>query len=218
MQRIPEPELMDDPAQAQAYASADFSAPHDAFVAHFAARFPNFSTGRVLDLGCGAADITLRFARAFPEARMVGVDGAEAMLVLARAAVTRAGCAERIALWHRRLPDAALETQFDAVLSNSLLHHLHNPSVLWQTLKQAAKPRAPVCVMDLLRPASIEEAAQLTTHYAADAPEVLRRDFFNSLCAAYRADEVRAQLREADLAHLQIETVSDRHLLIWGFR
>ncbi len=218
MQRIPEPELMDDPAQAQAYASADFSAPHDAFVAHFAARFPNFSTGRVLDLGCGAADITLRFARAFPEARMVGVDGAEAMLVLARAAVTRAGCAERIALWHRRLPDAALEIQFDAVLSNSLLHHLRDPSVLWQTLKQAAKPRAPVCVMDLLRPASIEEAAQLTAHYAADAPEVLRRDFFNSLCAAYRADEVRAQLREADLAHLQIETVSDRHLLIWGFR
>ncbi len=218
MQRIPEPELMDDPAQAQAYASADFSVPHDAFVAHFAVRFPDFSTGRVLDLGCGAADITLRFARAFPEARMVGVDGAEAMLVLARAAVTRAGCAERIVLWHRRLPDAALETQFDAVLSNSLLHHLRDPSVLWQTLKQAAKPRAPVCVMDLLRPASIEEAAQLTAHYAADAPEVLRRDFFNSLCAAYRADEVRAQLREADLAHLQIETVSDRHLLIWGFR
>lgn len=218
MQRIPEPELMDDPAQAQAYASADFSAPHDAFVAHFAARFPDFSTGRVLDLGCGAADITLRFARAFPEARMVGVDGAEAMLVLARAAVTRAGCAERIVLWHRRLPDAALETQFDAVLSNSLLHHLRDPSVLWQTLKQAAKPRAPVCVMDLLRPASIEEAAQLTARHAADAPEVLRRDFFNSLCAAYRADEVRAQLREAGLAHLQIETVSDRHLLIWGFR
>ena len=218
MQRIPEPELMDDPAQAQAYASADFSVPHDAFVAHFAVRFPDFSTGRVLDLGCGAADITLRFARAFPEARMVGVDGAEAMLVLARAAVTRAGCAERIVLWHRRLPDAALETQFDAVLSNSLLHHLRDPSVLWQTLKQAAKPRAPVCVMDLLRPASIEEAAQLTARHAADAPEVLRRDFFNSLCAAYRADEVRAQLREAGLAHLQIETVSDRHLLIWGFR
>jgi len=218
MQRIPEPELMDDPAQAQAYANADFSAPHDAFVAHFATRFPDFSTGRVLDLGCGAADITLRFARAFPEVRMVGVDGAEAMLVLARAAVTRAGCAERIALWHRRLPDAALEARaFDALLSNSLLHHLRDPSALWQALKQTAKPRAPVCVMDLLRPTSLEEAAQLAAHYAAGAPEVLRRDFFNSLCAAYRVDEVRAQLQQAGLAHLQIETVSDRHLLIWGF-
>jgi hypothetical protein len=53
MQHIPEPELMTDPAQAQAYAEADFSAPHDAFVAHFAARFPDFKTGSVLDLGWG---------------------------------------------------------------------------------------------------------------------------------------------------------------------
>ena len=72
MQRIPEPELMTDPAQAQAYAETDFSAPHDAFIAHFAARFPDFKTGRVLDLGCGAADVTLRFARAYPDAEIVG--------------------------------------------------------------------------------------------------------------------------------------------------
>ena len=218
MQRIPEPELMDDPAQAQAYAGADFSAPHDAFVAHFAARFPGFANGRVLDLGCGAADVVLRFARAYPAAHIVGVDGADAMLDLARAAVARAGCMERIVLWRMRLPDAALAAQaFDAVLSNSLLHHLHDPLVLWQSLKQAAKPGAALCVMDLSRPATLDEVMQLTARYASDAPELLRRDFFNSLCAAYRADEVSAQLRQTGLAHLQIENVSDRHLLIWGF-
>jgi trans-aconitate methyltransferase len=98
MQRTPEPDLMADPVQTQAYARADFSVPHNAFVAHFAARFPDFSRGRVLDLGCGAADVTLRFARAFPAVHIVGVDGAAAMLPLACAAVTRAGCAERITL------------------------------------------------------------------------------------------------------------------------
>ena len=39
MERIPEPELMDDPEQARAYASADFSEPHQAFVERFTQRF-----------------------------------------------------------------------------------------------------------------------------------------------------------------------------------
>ena len=218
MQRTPEPDLMDDPLQAQAYARADFSVPHNAFVAHFAARFPDFSQGRVLDLGCGAADVTVRFAHAFPAVQMVGVDGAAAMLQHARAAVIRAGCAERITLRHLRLPDTGQEMQaFDAILSNSLLHHLHNPLVLWQSIKQAANPGAPVCVMDLMRPASRSDAVQLVTQHAADAPEILQRDFFNSLLAAYREDEVRAQLQQCGFAHWQVESVSDRHLLIWGF-
>ncbi|MEK6663558.1 MAG: class I SAM-dependent methyltransferase [Pseudomonadota bacterium] len=217
MQRIPEPELMTDPAQAQAYAEADFSAPHDAFVAHFAAHFPDFKTGRVLDLGCGAADVTLRFARAYPDAEIVGVDGAEAMLALGREAITRAGCADRVALRCTCLPDASVEHQaFDAIISNSLLHHLSAPAVLWQAIQHAAKPGAPVCVMDLLRPDTREEATRLLALHAADAPEILRRDFFNSLLAAYEIEEVRAQLRAAVLPQLQVKPVSDRHMLIFG--
>ena len=217
MQRIPEPELMSDPAQAQAYVEADFSAPHDAFVAHFAACFPDFKAGRVLDLGCGAADVTLRFARAYPDTEIVGVDGAEAMLSLGRAAIARADCANRITLHRAYLPDANLEYQtFDAIISNSLLHHLAAPSVLWHAIKQAAKPNARVCVMDLLRPSTREAATRLREMYAASAPEILRRDFFNSLLAAYEIEEVCAQLHAAQLAQLQVEGVSDRHMLIFG--
>ena len=217
MQRIPESELMTDPAQAQAYAKADFSEPHDAFVAHFAARFPDFKSGRVLDLGCGAADVTLRFARAYPDTEIVGVDGAEAMLGLGRAAITRADCVDRIALRCAYLPAANLEDQaFDAIISNSLLHHLAAPSVLWHAIKQAAKPNAQVCIMDLLRPPSREAATRLLEMYAANAPEILRRDFFNSLLAAYEIGEVRAQLHAAQLAQFRVEAVSDRHMLIYG--
>ncbi|MBS4096455.1 MAG: class I SAM-dependent methyltransferase [Sulfuricella sp.] len=219
LSRTPEPDLMDDAAQAQAYADADFSAPHDAFVGHFRRLFPAFATGRVLDLGCGPADITLRFARALPQASFVGIDGAPAMLELGRQAAIRNGLDDRIALEQHYLPDPDLPSQaWDAVVSNSLLHHLNDPSVLWDTVAQVAKPGAPLAVMDLLRPASLDEAAELTTRYADDAPEVLRRDFYNSLLAAYRPDEVRAQLASAGLAHLNIAAVSDRHLLIWGTR
>ncbi|MGH7869701.1 MAG: class I SAM-dependent methyltransferase, partial [Candidatus Dormibacteraceae bacterium] len=65
--RIPESELMDEAAQARAYSEADFSKVHDAFVAHIAAHFGHLN-GKVLDLGCGPADPTVRLAAANPDA------------------------------------------------------------------------------------------------------------------------------------------------------
>ena len=217
MERIPEPDLMDDPEQAEAYARADFSEPHDAFVAHFRRLFREFTEGRVLDLGCGAADIGIRFCRAYPDAILTGVDGAAAMLQRGHAAIRAAGLAGRLTLMQSYLPDESLAIfQFDALISNSLLHHLDDPAVLWETVRQTAKPGASVLVMDLMRPASFGEAGMLTERYTADAPPVLRRDFHNSLLAAYRPEEVRAQLHAANLFGFRVEPVSDRHLLIWG--
>ena len=104
----------------------------------------------------------------------------------------------------------------DAVISNSLLHHLAEPATLWRALAQAARPGAPVLIMDLLRPASREAALPLVRLHAGDAPPVLARDFMNSLLAAYRPDEVRRQLRATGLMHLEVEVVSDRHWLVSG--
>ena len=104
MDRIPEPDLMNDAAQAQAYALADFSEPHNQFVGQFRRCFPRSRPTRVLDLGCGTADVTLRFARAYSECCMVGIDGAPAMLRHARGAVAGAGMDGRIQLMCVRLP------------------------------------------------------------------------------------------------------------------
>jgi cyclopropane fatty-acyl-phospholipid synthase-like methyltransferase len=215
LERIPEPELMDDLEQARAYAGADFSEPHEAFVRHFRERFPGHVPRRVLDLGCGAADVTIRFARAYPEAAITGVDGARAMLDLARAAVERSGMQPRIHLALARLPQAALAERFDTVISNSLLHHLADPVALWEAVERHAQRGAAVFVMDLARPASREEAERLVEEHAAGEPDILRRDFFNSLLAAYRPEEIAAQLARAGL-DLHIETVSDRHVAVFG--
>jgi hypothetical protein len=51
---------------------------------------------------------------------------------------------------------------------------------------------------------------------AGGEPEILQRDFFYSLCAAYTPDEVRAQLASAGLAHFAFESVSDRHWIAYG--
>jgi hypothetical protein len=48
-------------------------------------------------------------------------------------------------------------------------------------VREAARPGALVLIMDLMRPPSAVWAESLVATYAADAPEVLRRDFRNSL-------------------------------------
>ncbi|MBM4281932.1 MAG: hypothetical protein FJ137_14630, partial [Deltaproteobacteria bacterium] len=61
--RIPEPELMDEATQAQAYADADFAAPHERFVDLFVASWPAARgpvQGVALDVGCGPADVVVR--------------------------------------------------------------------------------------------------------------------------------------------------------------
>jgi SAM-dependent methyltransferase len=215
--RIPEPELMDTAEQARAYAAADFTEPHEAFVARFRERFPGFVAGRVLDLGCGAADVTVRFARSYPDVRVVGVDGAPAMLDEGARLVERAGLGARITLELLRLPDPALSgATYDAVISNSLLHHLADPAVLWSSIEAAARPRAPVFVMDLRRPVSTDAAQQLVDAYAADESPMLREDFYRSLCAAYTPDEVRSQLDGAGLARFRVDPIGDRHLVAYG--
>ena len=70
--------------------------------------------------------------------------------------------------------------------------------------------------MDLLRPSSQAEAHALVDQYAAEEPDILRADFFNSLLAAYRPTEVQSQLQLQGLSHLNLELVSDRHFIVWG--
>ncbi len=218
MERIPEPELMAEDEQARAYALADFAEPHNRFIELFRESFPDETiTGRVLDLGCGPADVTLRFARAFPDCCIDGVDGAERMLHYGRIAVAQARLETRVRLIHGYLPGVALPcARYNAVISNSLLHHLRDPMVLWDTIKAYARPGAPVFIMDLMRPESRAQAQALVDQYAANEPEVLRHDFFNSLLAAYRIDELAGQLAHAGLTHFTVHAASDRHLTISG--
>ncbi len=216
IERTPEPDLMNDIAQAEAYAETDFSEPHNAFVALFADRFPDFRGGSVLDLGCGTADVIIRFARAYPSSYITGIDGAAAMLDIGQRDIELAGLSDRIVLNKCILPDNELSgSRYNSVISNSLLHHLKDPFVMWDMIKNWAKENAPVFVMDLMRPDSKETAEQLVQQHAEGAPNILREDFYNSLLAAYTVDEVRKQLSKTGLA-LSVEAVSDRHLIIWG--
>jgi 2-polyprenyl-3-methyl-5-hydroxy-6-metoxy-1,4-benzoquinol methylase len=218
MDRIPEPELMNDAAQASAYALADFSSAHNLFVEKFKEKFPGFIFNDiVLELGCGPCDITRRFAKAYPDAGFHAIDGAAEMLKHAQVLNDKAGLTQRIKLIQDIIPNAKLPQPFyHLIISNSLLHHCHDPFSLWDSIKQHAKPYAHVFVMDLIRPVDEATVDFLVNEYAANEPEILKQDFKNSLRAAFSLKEVREQLIEMKLNQLQVEEVSDRHMIIYG--
>jgi 2-polyprenyl-3-methyl-5-hydroxy-6-metoxy-1,4-benzoquinol methylase len=123
----------------------------------------------------------------------------------------------RISLENHYLPDPSLEKQqFDAVICNSLLHHMADPVVLWRTAAKCVRPGAPVMLIDLLRPADHDTAVRLVNENAKDAPPVLQRDFLASLHAAYSLEEVRQQLDKAGLQQFRVDQVDEFHLVGWG--
>jgi len=219
MQRVLEPELMDDSSQAAAYANADFEAAHSAIMEQFKRVFPHIETlHTVLDLGCGAADIAIRFARMYPTAKIDAVDGAQNMLKQAQIFIERESLQDQISLHHKRLPNCELANKnFDAIMSNSLLHHLHEPQHLWSTIRKYAIAETAIFICDLFRPESTQQANHLVEQYASSEPDILRRDFYNSLLAAFIPNEVHDQLSVAGLHGLHIEPISDRHMLIYGY-
>lgn len=216
VERIAEPELMDDSEQAAAYAAADFADVNHGFVERFCAMFPDFREGRVLDLGCGPADIPVRLVSALPSVQIAAVDGARAMLQVARRHVgaTHSGRVFLIAARVPTLPFAG--ASFDACISNSLFHHLNDPLACWAEIRRICRAGAPLLVMDLFRPRTRRDARTIVERAASRESAVLQRDFYNSLLAAFSLEEVRAQLGVAGLRHLSSEIVSERHWLTGG--
>jgi len=215
MDRILEPEIMDGEAEAEAYARADFSDSNEAFVRDVIARFPD-CLGRVVDLGCGPGDIALRLCRAEAAARVTGVDGSPAMLAIARQALHASGLEDRVGFIEGRLPGVGLpDGSFDLVLCKDMLHHLPDGQVLWREIRRLGRPGAAVCVMDLSRPATPALARDIVERVSGAEHPLLKTDFYNSLCAAFTAEEVRSQLVTAGLP-LTVSQLTERHLCVRG--
>jgi hypothetical protein len=73
-----------------------------------------------------------------------------------------------------------------------------------------------VVIHDLRRPSNDAALDELVERYAAEAPPILRRDYSQSLRAAFTLEEVREQLALAGLSELQLAERQDRYLVVWG--
>ena len=211
IERVPEVECMDTPEEAVQYDLMDHTEVNRAFVDRLL-EIGGGGEGRVLDVGTGPAHIPIELCRRNGFVRVTAVDAAKAMLDRATARIREAGFEGRIRLVladGKRLPfpDGA----FDAVMSNSIVHHLADPRAFFREVKRLVKPRGVVFLRDLFRPESEERLADLVARHAAGATPEQKNLFAASLRAAFTVDEAAAMLGESGLGELRVFSSSDRH-------
>ena len=211
LDRILEPEVMDDADGASDYDGMDHSAVNRKFAADFLSVHPG-DTGLTLDVGTGTAQIPVELCRQSLSVRIVAVDLADEMLKLARLNADRSGFADRIRIEKanaRRL--AYPDGHFSAVVSNSIVHHIPEPAECFAEMVRVCASGGRLFVRDLVRPASDERLRELVEMYAGGENDQSRRMFADSLHAALTLDEVRAIVVRLGFAADAVSLTSDRH-------
>ncbi len=210
LQRELEPELMEDADESQAYDEMDHSAVNQKFVEELLALGPIH--GDVLDLGTGPARIPIELCRRCADCRVMASDAATSMLDIAKANIDSASLLDRIQLHHGDSKALEFEDEmFDAVISNSLLHHLPDPQVAVFEMLRVLRSGGRIFVRDLLRPDSREEVELLVAAHTADEPPESQQLFRQSLHAALTLDEIRQFVDQSQLSTSSVEATSDRH-------
>ncbi|MCU1677226.1 MAG: class SAM-dependent methyltransferase [Frankiales bacterium] len=94
---------------------------------------------RVLDTACGAGAGLLRLAATYPNVSLVGVDGDEHSLELARQRLDAAGVGDRVELVHSPLETMSFDGQFDVVINNISMHECRDRDAVTANVRDALK-------------------------------------------------------------------------------
>lgn len=208
--RVLEAEVMDTPEEARDYDAMDHRAVNALFVEDFLHHWNGRSP--VLDVGTGTAQIPIELARRCQQVRIVAVDLAEQMLLLARHNVAQAqfqGCIRLERVDAKNMPYA--DNTFAAVMSNSIIHHLPHPERGFAEMHRVCQREGLLFVRDLLRPPSGAALQELVDLHAAGANAHQRAMFAASLHAALTVEEVRACVKALGYPPETVQQTSDRH-------
>jgi ubiquinone/menaquinone biosynthesis C-methylase UbiE len=203
--RVPEPEVMDDSTEVQAYASAAAQAYLDAiddtFVEHAIRLLAGKERGRALDIGTGPGQIVIKLARRLLLWKFIGVDRSQAMIAQANANMaatggTLAGRVDFQVADGNGLPFP--DHSFDFVMCNSVLHHLAEPRNLLSEMARLAKSGGAILLRDLRRPGRFAYPLHVWRHGHNYSGEMLRL-YRASVRSAYTVEELQNMLDSSPL-------------------
>jgi len=215
--RVPEPEVMEDSAEVESYASATAQAFLDAldntFVEHAVRLVQGRERGRALDIGSGPGQIVLKLARRLTRWKFIGVDRSETMIAQARQSLAATGeVAGRVEFQSadgNRLPFP--DATFDLVLCNSVLHHFEEPRNLLAEMARVAKPGAAILLRDLRRPGRLRYPLHVCWH-GRHYSGAMRRLFRDSVRASYTLAELRQMVEYSALRGVRVFKRGSSHI------
>ncbi len=161
---------------------------------------------RVLDLGCGTAQLLCMLANLCPAIEFVGLDLSKEMLTQARQNQKKVESANLKKLTNLQFIEGSMldieksNRKFDAVISNFAIHHLPSASdleILLREVRSVLKPEGAVYISDFLRPKSTETVELLADYSYTGHDSILKDDYRYSLLASFaERDFAEALARE----------------------
>ncbi|WP_169976730.1 class I SAM-dependent methyltransferase [Tautonia rosea] len=216
--RVLEPEVMDTPEEAHDYDAMDHAEVNARFVSDLITYHGRSPSGEWLDVGTGTALIPITLCQRVESCRIVGTDLAEQMILLGLQNVIAAGLSHRIRL--DRVDAKAMpypDQSFEAVLSNSIVHHIPDPLAVLAEMARLVAPGGTLFVRDLTRPNSQNELDRFVQLYVGQEPEHAQAMFRDSLHASLTLVEVQHMVASLGLPQDGVQMTSDRHWT-WTWR
>jgi ubiquinone/menaquinone biosynthesis C-methylase UbiE len=115
--------------------------------------------GVVLEVGCGTGNLLVQLAKAFPNARVVGVDIEADSLVSAREKIAKAAMGERVEVRQGTVAQTVEPGSVDAIVMIEVLHEI-GASIRPQVIREcgaALKPGGWMVIVDETYPTTLEE-------------------------------------------------------------
>ena len=227
MDRRAEPELMNKKDQVDSYSAADFSKGEIKFI-RFIKNYlkknninltPN---DLIVDLGCGPGNISEKLSIEWPNTSVIGIDGSKEMIHKAK---VRKNLQEKTLnnlnylcedIKNIKLADISDKKHINLLVSNSLIHHITHINEFFECILSLSSESTLNFHKDLIRPINEKYALELKAKCASKYNETLTRDYYASLQASYRADELRKLILEKNLFHLDVLEEDKEYLILYG--
>jgi ubiquinone/menaquinone biosynthesis C-methylase UbiE len=195
MARIPETEVMNDPASVDGYTLATQGGGMATLLLF---KMPTVTDNLLIaDFGCGNMGYASILETIYPNSNFIGYDASALMLQKAEEIINH----DKFMLVQVSPDDSEIPSEnFDVVISSLLLHQYLDPMVMWNSIKRIGKKGSKFYVFDILRVEDADICNDIVENYTPQiATTEFKKDYFNTLRAGFTVAEIEQQLLDADL-------------------
>ena len=173
----------------------------------------------IVDLGTGSGAHLVDFALSFPEANFIGIEFSENMADVARAKIKSLGLKNiSIIRGDMRNIEQLINQKVDVVFSCFALHHLpgfQDVEEVFYGISKILKKDGKLFLFDLARLRSEVMKDYIVSQTEKHEPEIYRKDFRNSMSAAFRVRDMKSLYEKYFQSSAEFERFSPFPLYFW---